>query len=106
MAPKPTTKLGLNWLDRAENQREKPIRNFSIDPASSIRTSIADPVFADPVSETPIEGRNTPFREYDPFGVRPTQELQGLRSEGSRNILWGLELATPRLGTLETQRIF
>ena len=30
------------------------MRNFSIDPASSIRTLIADPVFADPVSETPI----------------------------------------------------
>ena len=45
-----------HWLTTAENQREKPIRKFSIDPASSIRTSIADPVFADPVSETPIEG--------------------------------------------------
>ena len=29
------------------------IRNFSIDPAWSIRASIADTVFADPVSETP-----------------------------------------------------
>ena len=36
--------------------REKPIRKFSIDPASSIRTSIADPVFADPASETPVIG--------------------------------------------------
>ena len=34
---KATTKLGLNWLATAENQREKPIRNFSIDPASSKR---------------------------------------------------------------------
>ena len=53
MPPKPTTKLGLNWRATAENQREKPIRNFSIDPASSIRTSIADPVFADPVFRDP-----------------------------------------------------
>ena len=49
--------MGLNWFTTAENQREKPIRKFSIDPASSIRTSIADPVFADPVSETPIISR-------------------------------------------------
>ena len=42
------------------NQGEKPIRNFSIDPALSIRTSIADPVFADPVSETPIESTPPP----------------------------------------------
>ena len=56
MPQKPTSKLSLKWLATAENQREKPIRNFSIDPASSIRTSIADPVFADPVSETPIKG--------------------------------------------------
>ena len=53
MPPKPTSKLSLKWLVAEENQGEKPIRNFSIDPASSIRTSIADPVFADPVSETP-----------------------------------------------------
>ena len=32
----------------AENRGEKPIRNFSIDPASSIRTSIADPVLRTP----------------------------------------------------------
>ena len=51
--PKPMGQLGLNWLTTAENQREKPTRKFSIDPASSIGTSIADPVFADPVSETP-----------------------------------------------------
>ena len=54
MPPKPTSELSLKWLTTAENQGEKPIRNFSIDPASSIRPSIADPVFADPVSETPI----------------------------------------------------
>ena len=53
MPPKPASKLSLKWLATAENQGEKPIRNFSIDPASSIQTSIADPVFADPVSETP-----------------------------------------------------
>ena len=53
MPPKPRSRLSLEWLAIAEKQGEKPIRNFSIDPASSIRTSIADPVFADPVSETP-----------------------------------------------------
>ena len=37
-------------------KEEKPIWNFSIDPASSIRTSIADTTFAGPVSETPISG--------------------------------------------------
>ena len=31
----------------------KPIRNFSIDPKSSIRTPIADAIFADAISETP-----------------------------------------------------
>ena len=31
----------------------KPIRNFSIDPTSSIRTSIADAIVADAISETP-----------------------------------------------------
>ena len=51
MPPQPTSKLSLKWLAIAENQGEMPIRNFSVDPASSIRTSIADPVFADPVSE-------------------------------------------------------
>ena len=40
-----------------QNQAEispkgKPIRNFSIDPTSSIRTSIADAIFADAISET------------------------------------------------------
>ena len=34
----------------------KPIRNFSIEPASSIRTSIADAIFADAISETSIRG--------------------------------------------------
>ena len=28
MPPKPATNLGLNWLATAENQREKPIRNW------------------------------------------------------------------------------
>ena len=31
----------------------KPIRNFSIDPTSSIRTPIADAIFADAISKTP-----------------------------------------------------
>ena len=35
-------------LATAENQGEEPMRNFSIDPASSIRTSIADPGFCGP----------------------------------------------------------
>ena len=52
MPPKPMGQLGLNWLTTAENQREKPIRKFSIDPTSSIWTSTADPFFADPISET------------------------------------------------------
>ena len=64
MPPKPTIKLGLNWLANAENQREKPIQNFSINPASSIRTSIADTVFADPVSETPKVTREVPTYVY------------------------------------------
>ena len=53
MPPKPTSKLSLNDSLLQRIKETKPIRNFSIDPASSIRTSIADPVFADPVSETP-----------------------------------------------------
>ena len=46
-------KLSLNWLASADNQREKPIRNFSIDSTMSIWTSIVDTDFADPVSKTP-----------------------------------------------------
>ena len=47
-----------------ENQREKPIRNFRIDPASSIRTSLADTVFADVISETPNGGLRAPCWNY------------------------------------------
>ena len=36
--------------------RGKPVRSFSIDPTLSIRTSIADAVFEDAISETPIFG--------------------------------------------------
>ena len=73
--PKPTTKLGLNCLVTAENQRERPIQNFGIDPVSSIRTSIADTVFADPVSKTPIfrnekRGLNIQFWVEYPSDVR------------------------------------
>ena len=46
-----TTRPQLTHQGR--ESKRKPIRKFSIGPASSIRTSIADPVFADPVSETP-----------------------------------------------------
>ena len=35
--------------------KEKPIRNLSIDPTSSIRTSIADALSADAISETSSE---------------------------------------------------
>ena len=35
------------------SRKGKPIRNFSINPTSSIRTSIADAVLADAISETP-----------------------------------------------------
>ena len=55
MPPKPASKLSLKWLATAENQGEKPIWNFRIDPASSIRTLIADTVSADHISETPIK---------------------------------------------------
>ena len=48
-ASKAMGQLGLNWLTTLENnQRAKLIRKFSIEPASSIRTSIADPVSVDP----------------------------------------------------------
>ena len=47
------TRPQLTRHDR-ESQRKADIRKFRNDPASSIRTSIADPVFADPVSETHI----------------------------------------------------
>ena len=44
------------WQNPAEfSPKVKPIRNFSIDPTSSIRTSIADAIFADAISETPKE---------------------------------------------------
>ena len=75
--PKPRSKLSLNWLATAENQGEKSIRNFSIDPASSIRTSIADPVFADPVSETPKkQTRNLPARPRPPKKTLAKKKLK------------------------------
>ena len=44
-----------DWQNPAEfSPKGRPIRNFSIDPTSSIRTSIADAIFADAISETPI----------------------------------------------------
>ena len=45
---------GLSKPRRIFSQR-KPIRNVSINPTPSIRTSIADAVFADAISETPME---------------------------------------------------
>ena len=43
-----------DWQKQAEfSPKGKPIRNFSIDPTSSIRTPIADAIFADAISETP-----------------------------------------------------
>ena len=43
-----------DWQKPAEfSPKGKPIRNFSIDPTSSIRTPIADAIFADAISETP-----------------------------------------------------
>ena len=42
-----------DWQKQAEfSPKGKPIRNFSIDPISSIRTPIADAIFADAISET------------------------------------------------------
>ena len=55
MPPEPTSTLSL-LSDSLLLQRIKKKSRYgivSIDPASSIRTSIADPVFADPVSESP-----------------------------------------------------
>ena len=55
----PIRKFGIDsgshtdWQNPAEfSPKGKPIRNFSIDPTSSIRTSIADAIFADAISET------------------------------------------------------
>ena len=46
-----------DWQNPAEFfAKGRPIRNFSIDPTSSIRTSIADAIFADAISETPTSG--------------------------------------------------
>ena len=51
-----------DWQNPAEfSPKGKPIRNFSIDPTSSIRTSIADAIFADAISETSIVLSNRPF---------------------------------------------
>ena len=48
-----------DWQNPAEfSPKGKPIRNFSIDPTSSIRTLIADAIFADAISETPIFGNS------------------------------------------------
>ena len=55
----PTRKFSIDpgshtdWQNPAEfSPKGKPIRNFSIGPTSSIRTSIADAIFADAISET------------------------------------------------------
>ena len=43
-----------DWQNPAEFiSKGKPIQNFSIDPTSSIRTSVADAIVADAISETP-----------------------------------------------------
>ena len=61
----------------------KPIRNFSIDPTSSIRTPIADAFFADAISETPIgDVRNI-----------PTQQLRRNQHQKLRRIWTGLHLS-------------
>ena len=45
-----------DWQKQAEfSPKAKPIRNFSIDPTSSIRTPIADAIFADAISESHSE---------------------------------------------------
>ena len=41
-------KLSLNWIASADNQNPKPIQKFSIDPTSSIQTSVVDNVFCGP----------------------------------------------------------
>ena len=44
----------MDWQNPAEfSPKGKPLRNFSIDPTSSIGTSIADAIFVDAFSETP-----------------------------------------------------
>ena len=47
------TRTGKNQQNSL--QKRKPIRNFSIDPSSSIRTPIAGAIFADAISETPMQ---------------------------------------------------
>ena len=44
----------LNLASTDSPLQRKPIQNFSIDPVSSIQTSIADNDLADPVAEAPI----------------------------------------------------
>ena len=51
---RPRKPHGLAKPSRILSKR-RPIRNFSIDPTSSIRTSIADAIFADAISETPTK---------------------------------------------------
>ena len=49
---KKATRTGKNPAEFSP-KRESRYGNFSIDPTSSIRTSIADAIFADAISETP-----------------------------------------------------
>ena len=47
------------------------MRKFSIDPASSIRISIADPLFADPVSEAPKKAHEHKLLGLVALGTTP-----------------------------------
>ena len=57
-----------DWQKPAKfSPKGKPIRNFSIDPTSSIRTPIADAIFADAISETPRPRSKTSGRPPKPW---------------------------------------
>ena len=64
------------WQNPAEfSPKDKPIRNFSIDPTSSMRTLIADAIFADAISETrTFRGAKGPSQPDLPLRPRPPSE--------------------------------
>ena len=80
-----------DWQNSAEfSPKGKPIRSsLSIDPTSSIRTSIADAIFADAISETPsvlfpskvVRSRmNSPNSQYNaPVKKSPVQTSRGCK---------------------------
>ena len=84
VSKKAASNCHTDWQNPAEfSSKRRPIRNFSIKPTSSIRTSIADAIFADAISETPIYFEsvfsNWGGSQASEFGCDPKSQRKPLR---------------------------